>query len=439
MMKKIIEFLKTDVWRIPSRKLPPAKSFLIKHLRVVLLALRGFDEDKCSFRASALTFFSLLSIVPVAAMAFGVAKGFGFEKRLEAQLLERVPGQEEIIINVITFARSLLENTKGGAIAGIGVVILFWTIMKVLGNIEISFNEIWGIKKPRSLGRKFSDYLSIMLIGPFLLLMSSSLTVFITSQVRLITEKIALLGMLSPVIFFMLKLLPYCTLWILFTFIYIFMPNTKVRFSSGLLAGVVAGTVYQIVQWAYIAFQIGMAKYNAIYGSFAALPLFLIWLQTSWLVVLFGAEISFAHQNVDTYEFEPDCLRISYSFKKLVTLQITHAVVAAFHKGERALTAAEISHRLEIPVRLVRQILYELIESGIVAEVKLDGDKTVAFQPARDIDELTVDRVMESLEERGSNNIPVADTKELKKITESLKAFRRGIRTSPANLLLKDI
>ena len=290
---KITNFIKTDIWRIRVRNLPRRKSFFIKQLRILLLAIRGFHGDKCPLQASALTFYSILSVVPVVAMAFGVAKGFGFQKLLEKQLLEKFPGQEEVMMQVVNFALSLLENTKGGMIAGIGVAVLLWTVIKVLSNIERSFNTIWEIKKSRTFGRKFSDYLSIMLISPILVIMSSSVTVFITTQVTLITEKIALLGIFSSLIFFILKLLPYCLVWILFTFIYILMPNTKVNFSSGFIAGVFAGTIFQLAQWAYIYFQVGVAKYNAIYGSFAALPLFLVWLQLSWLIVLLGAEISF--------------------------------------------------------------------------------------------------------------------------------------------------
>ena len=182
-----------------------------------------------------------------------------------------------------------------------------------------------------------------------------------------------------------------------------------------------------------------MAKYNAIYGSFAALPLFLVWLQLSWLVVLFGAEISFAHQNVDTYEFEPDCLRISYSFKKLIALQIAHSLINSFKNGEKALTATEISHKLDMPIRLVRQILYELNKSGIASEVKREEDKTVAYQPAQDIGKLTIEHVISSLERDGSNNIPISETQELKTISESLKAFDDAIQSSSANLPLKDI
>jgi membrane protein len=439
ILLKIIDFLKTDIWRIRLKDLPSSKSFFIKNLRILLVALREFNEDKCQLRASALTFYSLLSIVPVMAMAFGVAKGFGFEKMLEKQLLAKFSGQQEVIAWIISFANSVLENTKGGLIAGVGVAVLFWTVIKVLGNIERSFNDIWGIKQARNLGRKFADYLSMMLFCPILVIISSSITVFITTQITTIAQKIALLGFFSPIIFTGLKLLPYAVIWALFTFIYIFMPNTKINFKSGILAGIIAGTIYQILQWGYIHFQVGVAKYNAIYGSFAALPLFLVWLQLSWLVVLLGAEISFAHQNVDTYEFEQDCLKISLNFKKVISLRIVQMLTKNFYEGIGPSTAAQISHNLDIPIRLVRQIIYELIESGIVTETKLTGFKEVAFQPGRDINSFTIQYILEALENRGINNIPVAQTKELKTIHESLKAFEEKIKKSPENILLKEI
>jgi len=240
---KIIEFFKTGVWRIRLKDLPRKKAFAIKQLRIVLLTIRGFSDDKCPLRASALTFYSLLSVVPVAAMAFGIAKGFGFAKRLEKQLYENFSAQEEVLTQVITFANSLLENTKGGVIAGIGIAVLFWSVMKVLGHIETSFNAIWEIEESRSVGRKVADYLSIMLICPILVIMSSSVTVFITTQITHITEKVALLGMFSPIIFFMLKMLPYGLIWIFFITLYIFMPNTRVDFSAGIIAGVIANTL----------------------------------------------------------------------------------------------------------------------------------------------------------------------------------------------------
>jgi membrane protein len=439
LVTNFFSFIRTDIWRIRLADLPFGKSFLIKQLRIIILAIRGYDEDRCLLRASSLTFYTLLSIVPVVAMFFGVAKGFGFEKRLERQLFEKFTGQEEVLSQIINFANSLLEQTQGGLIAGIGLLVLFWSVLKVLGHIEMAFNDIWEIKEPRTWGRKFSDYLSIMLVSPILVLMSGSVTVFITTQVEQITQKVALLGYFSPLISFLLKFTPYVLIWILFTILYIIMPNTKVNFKAGLLGGVVAGTLYQIAQWAYISFQIGAAKYNAIYGSFAALPLFLMWLQISWWIVLFGAELSFANQNVDTYEYEPDCLNISPEFKKLLTLQVAHLLIKHFSNGEKPLTYSQISNRLDMPVRLVHNIIFDLVQAGLVSEIKTKADKEFAYQPARDIHQLSIKHIIEALEKNGTDDIPVAKTEDYQALSDALENFSEAMEKSPANKLLKDI
>jgi len=390
-------------------------------------------------RASALTLYSLLGIVPVLAMAFGIAKGFGFERFLQKDLLERFQGQEEVAIRIIDFAHSLLEATKGGVIAGVGMVVLFWAVIRVLRDIENSFNDIWGIEESRSLGRKFSDYLTILVISPILLTMSGSITIFVNTQVAMITAKFEVLGYISGPIFFLLSFLPYCMIWGLFAFIYILVPNTKVRFRSGLIAGIIAGSVYLLVQWGYVHFQVGVAKYNAIYGSFAALPLFLIWLQVSWIIVLIGAEIAFAHQNVDTYEFEPDSKQISLSFRRLLSVMVAHLLTQRFAKGEKPLPAQEISRTLEIPIRLLRQILFELVHSGIVSEIKVTDQNDPAYQPALSIDGLTLVRVIDALDQRGVASLPVAETEASASLSAALETFREMIDQSPANRLLKDI
>jgi len=439
MKDKVVNFLNNDIWRIRLKDVPRKHSFFIRNLRIILLTLRGFNEDKCSLRASALTFYSLLSIVPVFAMVFGIAKGFGLDKILEKQLVDKIPAQNEIITNIINFSHSLLDNTKGGVIAGVGVALLFWTVIKVLGNIERSFNDIWGIKGMRSLMRRFADYLSVVLICPVLMILASSITVFINIQAKMVTQRIAILGAFAPLIHFVLDFLPYTVIWVVFTFIYIFIPNTKVNFKSGVLAGIVAGTIYQVMQWVYVYFQVGVAKYNAIYGSFAALPLFLVWLQLSWRIVLLGAEISFAHQNVDTYEFEPDCLNVSRSFKNLLALRIVNLLSKNFSTGAKALNAHEISHTLGIPIRLTRDIIYELTRSGIFVAVQEETSRVPAYQPAVDINLLTIKYVIDRLESSGTNSVPVINTKELERIKDSLQGFDTILEKAQANLLLKDI
>lgn len=439
LINNLIRFINTDIWRIRARKLPRSQSFLINQLRIFLLAFHGFNEDKCQLRASALTFYSLLSIVPVLAMAFGIAKGFGLDKMLETQILAKMPGQEQVVGQMIGYANVFLENAKGGIIAGVGVALLFWTVIKVLGNIENCFNEIWGVQKERTLSRKFSDYLSIMLICPILIVASSSVTVLVTSQVTFLISKLSFLGPVADIILFIMKFLPFCVMWVLFTFIYIFMPNTRVNFRSGLIGGIIAGTIYQTVQWVYITFQVGVSSYGAIYGSFAALPLFLVWLQISWLIVLFGAEISFAEQNVDTYEYEPDSLRASASFKKMAALSVAHLCIKRFDRGQAPLTASAISHELEMPMRLLQLVLFELTESGVLCEVKADDGKSVSYQPARDIEDLTIQAVSELMDNKGTSDIPFAQKQEINAIRESLESMNRIFKESAVNRALKDI
>ena len=217
------------------------------------------------------------------------------------------------------------------------------------------------------------------------------------------------------------------------------MPNTKVHLSSGVVSGVVAGSIYQLAQWAYINFQVGVAKYNAIYGSFAALPLLLVWLQLSWLIVLFGAELSFALQNVDDYEFEQDGLTISFDFKKQLALIISRLLIHNFASGKKAFTDTEISLALDIPIRVVRRILYELVESGVFSVMKMDTHDEAAYQPAQDINIMTVKFVIDALEKNGTSDIPIAQTKELQTLKETMETFQKTIEKSSANVLLKDI
>ncbi|MBN1364799.1 MAG: YihY/virulence factor BrkB family protein, partial [Syntrophaceae bacterium] len=385
------------------------------------------------------TFYSLVSIVPIAAMAFGIAKGFGFERVLETQLRTKLAGHEQILTNVIKFSHSLLENTKGGLIAGVGLFVLFWAVIKMLGQIEYSFNNIWGIKEKRTIGRMFGDYLSLILICPVILILSSGVNVFITTQVTMIMEKFTILGSFSSLIFFVLKLLPYTLMWMLFTFLYIFMPNTKVRFSAGLLAGIITGTIFQIVQWVYITFQVGVVKYNAIYGSFAALPLFLAWLQLSWLIVLYGAEVSFAYQNVDTYEFEPDALQSSRRLRTLLSLQVTGRLIKNFVRGEKPMCPTEISNELGIPIRFVKEILFDLVKSNILSTVQIEGNGDFGYQPAIDINVLKIQYVIDALEKRGLNTMAFTDNPEFASLSASLEAFGRNIEKLPENKLLKEV
>jgi len=438
-IKNLVEFLTVGIWRMPLYEIHGVKLFLIKQLRIIMLALRGFSEDKVSLRASALTFYSLLSVVPTLAMIFGIAKGFGFQNKLEGELINGFKGHEEALNWIVNMARNYLENVKGGLIAGIGLIVLFWTVMGLLTNIERSFNGIWQVKKSRPFVRKLTDYLSIMLIAPIFLFVTSSANVFITSQIDLITTEVALIGQIKPVINFLLHFIPYFLIWFLLTIVYMAMPNTKVNFSSALVGGIIAGTLVQLSQWGYVYFQIGVSKYNAIYGSFAALPLFLIWLQLSWLIVLFGAEISFEKQNIARYEYEYDSLNISYKLKSILTLLVANYVIKIFAKGDTPFTSFQLSRELKIPVGIVRSITFELTEAGIFSETLKQNPKEKAYQPGRDIHTITVHSVLKGLENKGMQKMTSAAGKEYLKIAGVVEEFENILENSPSNVLLKDI
>jgi membrane protein len=442
MISKIIHFFRKGVWEIRLKDVPPFKAFAIRCLRVILLALNGFMNNGDQKTASVLTYYSLLNLVPLIGVAFGISKGFGLEKMIEKQILqmaEKANWQSDITSQILGFSQSLLENAKGGLIAGVGVIMLFYTVISILGKIEESFNTIWEVRRPRTLVRKFTDYLTMMVLAPILFIISSSMTVLVASQVKVIVQKIALLGAFSSVIFFCLNLFPYLSIWILFTVLYVVMPNTRVRLRSGILGGIAAGTIYQVVQWIYIRFQIGVTNYGAIYGSFAALPLLLVWLQLSWTIVLFGSEISYADGHYETFGFHPDYSRISNASKKVMMLRIFHLLVKRFSQGEKPLTLNEIAYTVEIPIRLARELLSEMMEVGFVTETLKGSSNEIVFQPGRSIEQLTIQHVIDAYERRGETGFPTTASEEAEKISNCLKEISEAIEKSPANVRLTEI
>lgn len=429
MALSITHFIKEDIWTISEEKIPFFQRLAIKTLKILLLSIQGFSRDLCQLRASALTLYTLLSIVPVIALLFGVAKGFGFEKKLEQQLLEKASEQDTMMIQLIEFSQNMLASTKGGIVAGIGIVVLFFTVIKVIGNIEQSFNHIWKIKKDRPLARKLSDYLSLMMLAPVMLIASSSMTVFVNTQINWLVKVIRLPDFGTKVVLYAMSYSPLVIMCLLFTFIFVFMPNQKISFKAGAIAGVVTGIIYQLVQWAYLALQLGASSYNAIYGSFAALPLFLIWLQIGWVVVLFGCEISFYVQNFDSYKHNEKFSNLSFSLKKNIALQVCHSIVIRFSKGEKAPNAEIIASDLLLPVSVVKKALAALIDSNLVVELNTFEDEDILFQPSRDINQLTIAAVINALETSGRN------------VILDMKGYQQFSRLDAEveSLLLKDI
>ena len=437
MAFKIISFIKEDLWLLHEQRLPLFKAAIIKTLKIVILSVQGFSSDLCPLRASALTLYSILSIVPVIAMLFGIAKGFGFETMLEQRLLEQAPDQDAMVLQLISFAQNLLESTKGGVVAGIGIVVLFWTIISVIGNIEESFNYIWKISTGRSISRKFSDYLSLMLLAPVLLIASGSITVFLDTKINWLITVIELPEFGTWLVIKALSLSPLALMIALFTFTFIFMPNHKINYRAGIIAGIITGIMYHLLQGAYLSLQIGVSKYNAIYGSFAALPLFVVWLQTGWMIVLFGCEMAFFLQNYETYRNNNRFSDLSFSLKKVIALQITHLIIKNFIQLNNPLTADEIATKLVIPIAIIQPVLSKLIVSHIIVEFKNQDEDDEVYQPSVDINILTIAYVINALEHCGQNHLPDINHEQL--FMNAVNNFRELMEASEQNRLLKDI
>ncbi len=403
MKNKFINFFNEELWQTNHPDTSSRfKAHSLHYLKIFTLSIKSFIKDHGYLRASALTLYTLLSIVPIIAMLFGVAKGFGFEKILEQQILEQVPEQDTLILQLIDMAKNMLESTQGGLVAGFGMTILFWTVIKVIGNIEESFNHIWRVKNSRSIGRKLSDYLSLMLFAPVMLITANSINVIVQIKLSELINAIALPGTLIALQ--LLAYLPVIILWGLFSFLFMFMPNTKVNYSSGFFAGIIAGTIYFIVQSLYVSLQIGVSSYNAIYGSFAALPLFLIWLQITWVVVLFGSELSFYYQNIELYQFNQKFKCLNFKSKKQLALHIMHTLIEDFAQPNIHFNSARtLSLKLHIPLPVVTNILQDLSECQLLSMISNQNTQEIGYQPARDILLLNDKVITDALENLGEN------------------------------------
>jgi membrane protein len=436
--RRAARFVQRGIWQIERARLPRGKALLLKIARVILLSSFKFVEDKCMLRATALTLYLLLSLVPLLALAFAISKGFGMDQLLDEKLQE-LQLQKQVITHITIFARNLLDKTSGGLMAGVGIAFLFWTVLRVLGNIEESFNAIWGVTKPRSFGRKCTDYFSIIILCPLLLLISSSLTFAINKQVQFMADQFEVLGMVAPYIIRALRFSTYLIIWILFSFLYLFIPNTRVRWMTGIIAGIVAGTIFQLGQFGYVTFQIGVARYNAIYAGFAALPLFIIWLQMSWMIVLYGAEFAYAWQHEQQYEFLDETVHASAATRTRIALLIMHAIIERFACGAPALTQIELQRALGLPPRLLQEQLAALVACDLVTDVRGANGAASTYQPARDTALLSMHAVLSALEQHGAEAIPHAPTPGAAAIAVALAELDATRAHAPANRLLRDL
>lgn len=424
LIARILHFITVEVWSINKKKISERKFKLIRLLQIVILSGKGFLQKRCVEKASALTYYTVLSLVPLAAMAFGIAKGFGFDKYMEDYLISLFSDKQDIVDMILEFSDSMLARTQGGLIAGIGIVVLLWSVIKVMGNIESAFNEIWSVDKQRTITRKLSDYITIVLLAPFCLIISYSVTSYITDWIAETALSVEWVNRFNGLISFGMNLLPYSLLWFAFALLYIVMPNTKVQFKAAIISGIITGIAFQIVQYFYFKFQIGVSNYNAIYGSFAAIPLFLVWLQMSWTIILIGAGMAYSIQNVKNFEYELEVTQLSTGLKTKLALLILHSITEQFKKELPPQTSLEISESIDLPHRITKMILTTMENAGLIHEVKTDDEKTFAYAPAFRIDNMNIEHCIRRIQNAGINDLEFRDDETFHKISTIVDEFK---------------
>lgn len=494
-LKELIQFFTYDIWRQNPETLSNKRNILYDTIKTIMLTVRNVQELDIAASARSLTYRTLLSIVPLMAIIFAIARGFGIENIMESSIFNFMLGNrssEEMIVGIgdsesisstavadmgyvdtlineagasveapfpsmvtdnetvsaegrtrefldlmFNIIDNSLEEAKGGGVfAGIGILLFLYTILILFNDIESNLNKIWQVSKGRSLGRKVTDYTAMVLFMPVFFILVNALNIFSYPQ----NETIKIIYILYPFIPRLLDIVPFVVMVLLFTAIYKFLPNTKVKFSNALIAGTVAGVAFQFFQMLYLSGQMWITRYNAIYGTFAAIPLMLLWIQMSWFIVLIGAEISYAAQNVRKFSFEKETRNISRRYRDFFTLMIASEIIQRFADEKPPLTADQISVRCKSPARLTNDILDQLVDLKIISTTISGVDERVpAYQPAMDINLITVSRLISDLDKQGSEDFMIDIDGDFEEHWNALMNTRNGIHNRNNDLLLKDL
>ena len=435
-IQKIIHFVQVGIWHVKREDVKPWLYFIYGIVKKLLLAVERSTTKRMVNSASALTYSTLLAIVPIMAVVFAVARGFGYNKYIEDWFREALASQPQAAEIIIGFVNSYLVHTKSGIFLGVGLVFMLWTVIMLINNIEQTFNYIWQVKKPRSLFRTITDYMAMFLLVPIIIVITSGFSIFIAT----VSDNIEGYVLLAPVMRFFIALLPYLFMSAVFVALYVFMPNTKVKFSCAIVPGILAGVAMQIVQLFYIHSQIWVSSYNAIYGSFAALPLFMLWVQISWTICLFGAELCYTSQNLEDYAFRAQTEDISHRYRLMLCVILASKVCKRFEQRGKPYTALDLKLETGIPVRIVNDLLYELTRVHVIIEVNGDekGEEG-CFQPAEPTSRLSVGLLIDRLESQGKwtmeLDMHMLDSDNWRHIIKARSAYLDSQR----GILLKDV
>ena len=428
--------MKVDIWQVQREDISPLRYLLYEVIKKVLLAVEYFTTKRMMDSAAALTYSTLLAIVPIMAVVFAIARGFGYNKYIETWFREALSSQPQVAETIIGFVNSYLVHTKSGIFLGIGLLFMLWTVIMLISNIEKAFNDIWQVSTPRSIFRTITDYMAMFLLAPIIIVVTSGISIMMATFANGIGETL----IVGPTLRFFLRLLPYIIMSGVFIALYVFMPNTKVKIKSAIIPGILAGVAMQGLQLVYIHSQIWVTGYNAIYGSFAALPLFMLWVQISWTICLFGAELAYTNQNLEKFAFRASTDDLSHRYRLLLSAYLMTLICRRFEEGKKPYTALELKLETNIPIRITHDLLENLTRVHLLSEMTNDEKGTEAvYQPAESTARLSVGMMIDRLEAEGKWKL-MPDL-QLFKSDELMKAIRqrKDYLQKQRDILFKDI
>ena len=398
-LQQIREFIQYDLWRQPHMDIhAPKKRWLYRFLQTIILVARGFKDQVLVVRANSLSFALLFAFIPMMALIYAIARGFGFEEIVKSTISSSFLAEANVAPVLLEWIERYLETARDGLFVGIGLIVLIWAVYAFFNMLENSFNSIWNVKQSRSFTRRMTNYVMTLLLVPVLVVVTSGISIFLNS-----TEVLAsVLDSIVPVRKFMLRFLPFVATAGVFTWIFIAIPNTKVKFSSAIIPGILMGLLYQVVQALSMYLVVLFARMSIVYGAFSAIPLVLIWLHITCWLLLVGAELAFAIQNNDMFAYEKDLKNMSRRYKDYVMLYLLSVIIRRFEVGESPQTAQEMAAENQLPIRLVQQVLSRLEETVIVRRVYVEDEEEQAFIPALDTKSITVEMVIGRISAQGT-------------------------------------
>ena len=354
-----------------------------------------FTTKRVINAASTLTYSTLLAIVPVVAVIFAIARGFGYNRYIETWFRSTLDSQPQVAEVIIGFVNSYLVHTKSGIVFGVGLMFMLWTVIMLTRNIEQVFNDIWGVYHQRSIMRTFTDYLAMFFILPILIIVISGIMLFMTSISSVVYETY----MIGPFLKFLIDALPSVMLAGIISILYVFMPNTHVSWRNVILPAIFAALLMQMLQQFYIHSQLWVSSYNAIYGSFAALPLFMLWLQFSWTIILVGAELTYTKQNLEYFSHGISKTELSHRHRLMLCCMIAGRICKRFKEGGRPYNLMELKQMTSLPTRIITDLIYDMQNAGILVELNPDGkDNESEWIPSESVENITVGFLISHLE-----------------------------------------